>query len=160
VGWDWVRLVRRPLLGLLYQPRMISDDWAVVGGMKIGKRNRSTLRKPAPIPLCPPQIPNNLTWDRTRAAAVGSRRLTAWAMARPTGLSKCTEIPHTVIMAKDIFLRRYKSYLSLAYSCLFPSTTNLCQSRISNCIQFCETRIWFYMVYPRFSVRVQAERRR
>jgi hypothetical protein len=25
VGWDWVHLVRRPLLGLLYQPRMIND---------------------------------------------------------------------------------------------------------------------------------------
>jgi hypothetical protein len=27
------------------------------GGMKIGKGNRSTQRKPAPSPLCPPQIP-------------------------------------------------------------------------------------------------------
>jgi hypothetical protein len=33
------------------------------------------------VPLCPPQIPHNLTWVRTRAAAVGSRRLTA----RPLG---------------------------------------------------------------------------
>jgi hypothetical protein len=33
-------------------------------------------RKPAPVPLCP-QIPHDLTWDRTRAAAMGSRRLTA-----------------------------------------------------------------------------------
>jgi hypothetical protein len=33
--------------------------------------------------LCPPQIPHDLTWARTRAAAVGSRRLTAWIMARP-----------------------------------------------------------------------------
>jgi hypothetical protein len=39
--------------------------------------------KPAPMPLCPPQIPHDLTWARTRAAAVGNRRLTAWAMARP-----------------------------------------------------------------------------
>jgi hypothetical protein len=45
--------------------------------------NRSTRRKPAPVPLCPPQIPHDLTGDRTRAAAVGSQRLTAWAMARP-----------------------------------------------------------------------------
>jgi hypothetical protein len=27
------------------------------GGMKIGRGNRSTRRKPAPVPLCPPQIP-------------------------------------------------------------------------------------------------------
>jgi hypothetical protein len=34
-------------------------------------------------PVCPPQIPHGLTWDRTRAAAMGSRRLTASAVARP-----------------------------------------------------------------------------
>jgi hypothetical protein len=27
------------------------------GGIKIGRGNRSTRRKPAPAPLCPPQIP-------------------------------------------------------------------------------------------------------
>jgi hypothetical protein len=30
-----------------------------------------------PVPLRPPQIPHDLTRARTRAAAVGSRRLTA-----------------------------------------------------------------------------------
>jgi hypothetical protein len=34
-------------------------------------------RKPAPAPLCPPQIPLDETRDRTRAAAVGSQRLIA-----------------------------------------------------------------------------------
>jgi hypothetical protein len=53
------------------------------GGMKFGKGNRSTRRKPAPAPLCPPQISHDLTRARTRAAAVGSQRLIAWAMARP-----------------------------------------------------------------------------
>jgi hypothetical protein len=71
-------------VGLLYQPRMIDDDYyGAAGGMSIGRGNRSTRRKPTPVPLCPPQIPHDLTWDRTRAAAVGSQRLTAWAMARP-----------------------------------------------------------------------------
>jgi hypothetical protein len=41
--------------------------------------------KPVPVPLCPPQIPHGLTRDRTRASAMGGRRLTAWAMARPVG---------------------------------------------------------------------------
>jgi hypothetical protein len=58
-------------------------DCGKIGGMKIGRGNRSTRRKPAPAPLCPPQIPLDQTQDRTRAAAVGSHRLTAWAMARP-----------------------------------------------------------------------------
>jgi hypothetical protein len=48
--------------------------------MRIGKGNRSTRRKLAPVPLGPPHV---LTWARTRAAAVGSRRLTTYAMARP-----------------------------------------------------------------------------
>jgi hypothetical protein len=39
---------------LLYQLRMIDDgDCGAVGGMKIGKGNRSTRRKPALSPLCP-----------------------------------------------------------------------------------------------------------
>jgi hypothetical protein len=84
IRWDWVHLVRRPLTGLLYQHRIIDDECGAVGGMRIGRGNRSTRRKPAPVPLCPPQIPHYLTWTRTRAAAVGSRVLTAWAMARPS----------------------------------------------------------------------------
>jgi hypothetical protein len=29
------------------------DECGVVGGMKIGRENRNTRRKPAPVPLCP-----------------------------------------------------------------------------------------------------------
>jgi hypothetical protein len=43
------------------------------GGMKIGRGNPSTQRKPAPAPICPQQIPR----DQTRAAAVENQRLTA-----------------------------------------------------------------------------------
>jgi hypothetical protein len=64
--------------GLLYQTQMIDDcDCGAIGGMKIGRRNRSTRRKPAPAPLCLPQIPHDQTPARTRPAAVGSQRLTA-----------------------------------------------------------------------------------
>jgi hypothetical protein len=41
----------------------------------IGRGNRSTRRKPAPVRLRPPQIPHAAR-TRTRAAAVGSQRLT------------------------------------------------------------------------------------
>jgi hypothetical protein len=38
--------------GLLYRPRMIGDsDCGEIGGLKIGRGNRSTWRKPAPAPL-------------------------------------------------------------------------------------------------------------
>jgi hypothetical protein len=51
-------------------------DDGEIGGMMIGKGNRSTRRKPAPVPLRPPQTPHDAR-TRTRAAAVGSQRLTA-----------------------------------------------------------------------------------
>jgi hypothetical protein len=35
--------------------------------MRIGRGNRSTWRKLAPVPLRPPQNPRDLTWARTRA---------------------------------------------------------------------------------------------
>jgi hypothetical protein len=58
----------------------ISEADGEVGGMNgFGRGNRSTRRKPAPTPLCP----TCQTRARTRAAAVGSQRLTASAMARP-----------------------------------------------------------------------------
>jgi hypothetical protein len=50
-------------------------DNGEIGGM-IGRGNRSTRRKPAPVPLCPPQTPHGAR-TRTRAAALGSQRLTA-----------------------------------------------------------------------------------
>jgi hypothetical protein len=50
------------------------DDGEIIG--MIGRGNRSTLRKPAPVPLCPPQTPQ-ASRTRTRAAAMGSQRLTA-----------------------------------------------------------------------------------
>jgi hypothetical protein len=48
-------------------------DDGKVGGMKIGRENRSTQREPAAAPLCPTQIPLDQTRARTRAAAVGSQ---------------------------------------------------------------------------------------
>jgi hypothetical protein len=77
-GWKSpVHVLRRPLVGLLHQPWIIvGDACEPVGGMRIGKGNRSTWRKPTPMSLCPPQIPRELTPDRTKAAVMGSWRLT------------------------------------------------------------------------------------
>jgi hypothetical protein len=50
----------------IVQPQMIhEDDCGAIGGMKIGRGNRSTRRKPAPAPVCPPQIPHDQTRART-----------------------------------------------------------------------------------------------
>jgi hypothetical protein len=49
-------------IGLLYQPQMIDDgECEAIGGMKIGRGNRNTPRKPTAEPLCPLQIGINIT---------------------------------------------------------------------------------------------------
>jgi hypothetical protein len=45
---------------------MDDDERGPIDGM-IGRGNQSTGRKPVPVPLCPPQIPHDLT--RALAAA-------------------------------------------------------------------------------------------
>jgi hypothetical protein len=52
-------VVRRPLFGLLYHSGMI-DKYGAFSGMIIGKENLRTFRKPAPVPLCRPQIRHDL----------------------------------------------------------------------------------------------------
>jgi hypothetical protein len=79
LGWSWSKSTFTEVtIGLLYQPRMMMDDneCRAYGGV-LCKENRSTRRKPAPVPLCPPQIPHNLTRARIWVAEVGIRRLTA-----------------------------------------------------------------------------------
>jgi hypothetical protein len=51
-------------------------DDGEIGGMMIGKGNRSTRRKSAPVLLCSPQTPHAAR-TRTRAAAIGIQRLNA-----------------------------------------------------------------------------------
>jgi hypothetical protein len=71
-GWDWFSLERRTLFDLLYQTRVMDDDECGVAGGMSGRGNRSTGRKPVPVPLCLPQIPHDSTRARTQAAAMGS----------------------------------------------------------------------------------------
>jgi hypothetical protein len=40
-------------------PALVDYDDGEFGGMKIGKGDRRTRRKPAPATLCPPQIPHD-----------------------------------------------------------------------------------------------------
>jgi hypothetical protein len=69
---------------------MYDNECGAVCGMS-GRENRSTRRKPAPVQICPPQIPQDLSWDRTQVAAVGNRQVTALAMARLLYL--CDRVP-------------------------------------------------------------------
>jgi hypothetical protein len=74
-------------------------DDGEIGGM-IGRGNRSTRRKPAPMQLYPPQTPHV-----TRAPAVGSQRLTALATARPIPeevLESSIIVPNNLVPELDI----------------------------------------------------------
>jgi hypothetical protein len=69
LGWSGTEsTITVATAGLLYQPGMMMDDndyeCGAIGGMS-DRENRSTRRKPAPVPLCPPQIPHDLTRART-----------------------------------------------------------------------------------------------
>jgi hypothetical protein len=49
------------------------NEYGAVGGVRIGKGNRSIRGKPGLVPLCPPQVIHELTWDRIRVALMGRR---------------------------------------------------------------------------------------
>jgi hypothetical protein len=69
-----------------------ASECGAVSGMIIDRGNRSTRRKPAPMPICPPQIPPALTRDRTRVTVLGSRQLTVTIpteLAIPAPVSVC-----------------------------------------------------------------------
>jgi hypothetical protein len=71
-------------------------DCGTIGGMKIGRGNRSTRRKPAPEPLCPPQIPHDQTQARTpgrRGGKPATNRLSygaAFLLSRASFLKSIT----------------------------------------------------------------------
>jgi hypothetical protein len=79
-------------------------DDGEIGGM-IGMGNRSTQRKPSPVPLCPPQT-THAARTRTRTASVGSQRLTAWATSRPwlNVATICKINSVTLITVGEIFI--------------------------------------------------------
>jgi hypothetical protein len=64
LGWGWTEFsITEAATGLLYQPQMmIRWWWAWSDRWNAWQGNWSTQRKPAPMPLCAPQIPHDLTW--------------------------------------------------------------------------------------------------
>jgi hypothetical protein len=126
-----------------------NEECGAIGEMRIGRGIWSTRRKPAPMPLCPPQIPHDMARDRTLEAAVGSRLLTAWAMAWPNkqistvkpvlngNIFRSRDLSHcTLIKRKSGFngkncsrplrfrLRQVLLYHMRSVCCLYLSTLN------------------------------------
>jgi hypothetical protein len=59
------------------------------GGIVLATRNRSTGEKPAPMPLCSPQISHELTRDWARTSAVTGRRLNTSAGTTQSNITWC-----------------------------------------------------------------------
>jgi hypothetical protein len=137
VGWGCVHWVRRPITGPLYQTRMIDDERGAVGGVRIGGGNRSTRRKATTVPFCPSHIPHDLTWAATRAAVVGSRRLTAWATARP--ILQVTPFDYWLDFV--VFLSISKR-ISVNYSCFLVSLTIVSKLRNYDSIEWEDGYEW------------------
>jgi hypothetical protein len=67
--------------------------------------NLSTRRKPSSLPLYLPQIPHDLAWDRTWAAAVGGWRLTVWSAAWPKNWTD-SHAEYTVLLSEKVPLQK------------------------------------------------------
>jgi hypothetical protein len=61
--------------------------FGAIGGMKIGRGNRSTRRKPAPAPPCPPQIPHDQTRARTPDRSGGKPATNRLSYGAASGLT-------------------------------------------------------------------------
>jgi hypothetical protein len=79
VACDWVHLAHWWLAYCISPRWWMIDDRGTVSGMRIGRGNRNTRRKPTVIETLFTTDSSDLTW----ATVVGSRWLTTWAMAWP-----------------------------------------------------------------------------
>jgi hypothetical protein len=76
MGQYWVHLTHRPFMGPLYEPRMTTVHMCgPVGRMRICHFVHHIIKRA-------------VTWERTRAVAVGSQRLTARPVERPEARAK------------------------------------------------------------------------
>jgi hypothetical protein len=69
------------------------------GGMRIGAGNRNARRKSAAVTLCSPQIPHDLTWDGTWAAAVRHRERNRLSYCMTLSLL-CSNICRIILLEK------------------------------------------------------------
>jgi hypothetical protein len=77
-------------------PILDDDDFGTIGETNDCHEKPKYSETTCSVPLCPPQIAHDLTLARTRAAAIGSRRLMCLRYCRLRGLSG-----HTVCLRTD-----------------------------------------------------------
>jgi hypothetical protein len=101
------------------------------GGMKIGRGNRSTRRKPVPAPLCPPQIPLDTTpgsnpGRRGRKPATNSLNYGATIRTFRISVRSLVRIPYgrtDIYFCLNCMLSLFH-HLPLRLTLRYPSTTN------------------------------------
>jgi hypothetical protein len=85
VSWCGVRLSPLGTSATIY-PTLPAPKYnygcGAFGGMRIGKGNRSTRRKPAPVPLCSPQIPHDLGSNPARRSGMPATNRLSYGMAQ------------------------------------------------------------------------------
>jgi hypothetical protein len=113
------------------------------------------------VPLCSPQIPH-LTWARTRAAAVGSRRLTAWAMARPVPFLTGPRVPSLPLRLSYESTPTNWSVLACPgrteYRSRFPTLHVIACLSVAAGTVCSVTTLWFLQAYPLPRVSALASR--
>jgi hypothetical protein len=94
--WSGVRLSSLDMSATIWPIVPASGDISMEQSVerKLARESEVLGQKLALVPLCPSKIPHDLTGDRPRAAAMGSRRLTAWAMARPAVYVHCHRVAY------------------------------------------------------------------
>jgi hypothetical protein len=106
-----------------------------------------------PVLLYPPQIPHDLSRARTQAAAVGSRRLTGWAMARPSGhLEQCIWL--RVTLYEDLLACLRVSWNSNVIHQIFIGAKHVPH----NCPRENETRFTAVGVFSSVSFKARTDR--
>jgi hypothetical protein len=60
MGWYWVHFVRRPLVDLLYQLRMLLMNVEQSVEWELARETEVLGEDSVPVPLCPSQIPHDL----------------------------------------------------------------------------------------------------
>jgi hypothetical protein len=85
---------------------MVDGECKEIGGL-LDREAEVLAQKPAPVQLCPPQIPHDVTRTRTQAAAVRSRQLTAWATAQHISYLRIHSIiqPYMLHLSRNRFLQ-------------------------------------------------------
>jgi hypothetical protein len=112
---ETVHQVRRPLTGLLYQPRMIDDERGAVDGMRVGRGNRSTRSKPTHSATLFTTNPTRPDLGSNQATTVGSRRLITSA------------VRHSLYSyVKVVYFRMYSRRQNIRCDRMFFFFLNLC----------------------------------